>query len=62
MLTKDEILRILEGLNLKTLYSDGSVFLQQKQHGYSDDPEVGALQAKLSIMLEVASRREISSG
>lgn len=58
MLTRDEILRILEGLNLKTVYTDGRIFVQQKQHGYSEDPEVGALQAKLSIMLEAISRRE----
>lgn len=58
MLTRDEILRILDGLQMKTLYSDGRIFLQQKEMGYSDDKEVGALQAKLSIMLEMASKRE----
>lgn len=62
MLTRDEILRILEGLNMKTLYSDGRIFLQQKTMGYSDDKEVGVLQAKLSIMLEVASNREAVNG
>ena len=46
MLTKADILLILREL--------------EKTHGfgYSKDPEVGALQAKLSILLEMAVRRE----
>lgn len=45
-LTKDEILLILKAI--------------EKAHGvgYSNDPKVAALQAKLSIMLEVAMRLE----
>lgn len=62
MLTRDEILIILDGLQMKTLYSDGRIFLQQKTMGYSDDKEVGVLQAKLSIMLELASKREDVDG
>ena len=30
--------------------------------GYSDDPEIGKLQARLSIMLEIARKRERSTG
>lgn len=45
MLTTEEILFILE-------------LLQEKYgFGYSEDPKIGQLQAKLSIMLEAASRR-----
>lgn len=48
MLTVAEIQLILEAL--KTKYG----------RGYSDVPSVGSLQAKLSIMLEMAVRREKS--
>jgi len=40
MLTKDEIMFILEKIN--------------PGFGYSDDPKIARLQAKLSIMLELA--------
>ena len=42
-LTKNEILLILDALR------------EQHGRGYAKDPAVGALQAKLSMMLEVAS-------
>lgn len=46
MLTTKEIYILLEALT------------HQHGRGYSDDPEIGHLQAKLSIMGEVASQRE----
>jgi hypothetical protein len=49
MLTAEEILLILEKL------ADGKM-------GYSDDPKVGALQAKLSIMLSLARARVARGG
>jgi len=48
-LTVEEIRTILAAL-AKAHCKDG--------RGYSDDPVVGKLQAKLSIMLEVAARME----
>lgn len=47
MLNAEEILLFLDLLREK--YCNG-------QPGYSDDPKIGKLQAKLSIMLEVKSR------
>ncbi len=46
MLSKSEIALILE------------VISEKYGMGYSDNPEVGALQAKLSIMLEMAMNKE----
>ena len=44
-LTKEDILLLLSKVN------DG-------KFGYSDDPVIARIQGKLSVMLEVATRRE----
>jgi hypothetical protein len=49
MLTSKEIYKLLQALDKAFNAGKG---------GYSDDPEIGALQAKLSIMLQVAHQRE----
>jgi hypothetical protein len=51
MLKERRFLVIVEGKNAKVLE-------QSPSSGYSDDPEIGALQAKLSIMLQAAHQRE----
>lgn len=61
MLTVEEIQFLLERINEKTVVEATPTFpfrISQKQHGYNDDPKISGLQAKLSIMLEVAARRE----
>lgn len=62
MLSKDEILMILNLLAQRTVVepSNGFPFRIVAAHGatgYNDDPAVGQLQAKLSIMLEATVRR-----
>ena len=49
MLTTDEILMFLQFLSEKHT---------EHNFGYSDDSKIGALQAKLSIMLQVARESE----
>lgn len=60
MLTKKEILFILDALRRTILVTvEGNnitATIQRSPGGYSDNTEVSALQAKLSIMLEAASR------
>ena len=48
MLTKDEIMLVL------------NLLAEKYGHGYSDVPDVGRLQAKLSIMLELARKLELA--
>ena len=57
MLTKSEITLILEKLADRTVVAASPAFpftINRRGFGYSGDPEIGALQAKLSIMLEAA--------
>jgi predicted transcriptional regulator of viral defense system len=57
MLTKDQIRLILARLNEKTVVERSPEFpyrISVETRGYSEDPEIGHLQAKLSIMLEAA--------
>ena len=58
-LTKEEILLILERLAEKTVVEPTKEFpyrvSTRGMGGYSDDPKIGPLQAKLSILLEMAS-------
>jgi hypothetical protein len=57
MLTREDILLILDRLGDKTVVEPSQQFpyrVSCKTPGYSDDKKVGALQAKLSIMLEIA--------
>jgi hypothetical protein len=60
MLTRDEILFLLNLLAQETVVEPSKGFpyrVTREGHGYSKDPKVGPLQAKLSIMLEAAGRR-----
>jgi hypothetical protein len=60
-LTVAEIRLLLEKLGEETVVEPNDTFpyrVSRKGFGYSTDPKIGALQAKLSILLEVASRRE----
>ena len=57
LLNKTEIQKLLSLLAEKTIVKPSSEFpfrISQKGMGYSDDLEVSKLQAKLSIMLQVA--------
>jgi hypothetical protein len=57
VLTKQDILFILERIGEKTVVEPTKAFpyrVSCEGRGYSDDKKVGALQAKLSIMLEMA--------
>lgn len=58
MLTSEEIRAILRLLEWKTVaeFDSGRSRVVQRTSGYSEEAEVGRLQAKLSIMLEVATR------
>lgn len=58
MLTKDDILFLLKLLERKVVIPEDQNFpfeITRREMGYSSDPTVSKLQAKLSIMLEVAS-------
>jgi hypothetical protein len=60
-LTVAEIHLLLEKLGEEVVLEPNERFpyrVTLKGSGYSTDPKISALQAKLSIMLEVASRRE----
>ncbi len=57
MLTKSMIQQLLEEIAYETIYEDpglSGVRLQRKRLGYSDNAELGMIQAALSIMLEEA--------
>ena len=59
MLTQDEIREILDRLSWRVVVEKRADFpyrVVQDGSGYSDDPDTSRLQAKLSIMLEVAGR------
>lgn len=59
MLTSEEILLILRTIGQKVLVKPSKDFpytISCEQSGYSDDKKLGQLQAKLSIMLEVAGK------
>ena len=61
MLTREEILHILKLVGRKVVVPESKDFPYQisvEGRGYADDKFIGGLQAKLSIMLEVAARRE----
>lgn len=62
MLTAKQILILLQLTQQEQVAEFGGdrgyVVKTKHGHGYSNDPEISALQAKLSIMLEVASKRE----
>ena len=57
MLTKEEIRLILEYLSEVSVVEPSPAFpyrVSQTKRGYSSDPAISKLQAKLSMMLEVA--------
>lgn len=59
ILTKDDILFIMKRIGEETVTEPTDKFpyrISREGHGYSADKKVGALQAKLSIMLEMSSR------
>ena len=58
MLSAAQILRLLEELSWKTIYKGKGIRVQEQVTGWSDDPEVGQIQASLSIMLEAATKME----
>lgn len=61
MLTSEEIRLILSLTQRKTVAEFGPnncYRVTEPEHGYSSDRKIGALQAKLSILLEMAARRE----
>lgn len=59
MLSKEDIYILLEHLSREVVVAPTEAFpyyiTRQQGHGYSKDPIIGKIQAKLSIMLEVAS-------
>jgi hypothetical protein len=60
-LTSADIRLLLEKLGEETVVEPNDAFpfrVSRRGQGYSTDPKIGALQAKLSIMLEMAHRRE----
>jgi len=64
MLTKDEILLLLNRLAQRVVVAPSadfpfSVVAAHGAIGYSDDPVIGPLQAKLSIMLEMVTRKPV---
>ena len=60
ILTVDDIQLILDKIGRETVVHSSDSFkfdvVTQSARGYHSDPKIGALQAKLSMMLEVASR------
>jgi len=62
VLTKDEIEMLLDRLAEVTVVAPSPAFpyrVCKRGFGYSDEKGVGALQAKLSMMLEAASKRSV---
>lgn len=59
-LTVNQIRRLLEELEYKTIFNDNATIRLQKRvgGGYSDDADTAQIQGKLSVMLEVAARME----
>ena len=58
MLTVKEIHLILSKLSVEEVAKFDGYTIVKQGFGYSKDREVGALQAKLSILLQIASERE----
>lgn len=61
MLSSEEVRLLLGLLSQHTVVEPSREFpfrISQPVRGYSEDPKIGGLQAKLSVMLEAASRAE----
>jgi hypothetical protein len=60
MLTVEEIRILMEELAWETVLDETNNFryrIQRRGHGYSERPEIGRIQAALSIMLEAKLNR-----
>lgn len=57
-LTVAEIQLILEKIGVEKVATFDGYTVVKRGSGYSKDPEIGALQAKLSILLQIAAERE----
>ncbi len=53
-LTKKQILKIMDALQVKVVTEERGYIFARRTQGWSDDAELGPIQAKLSIMLEMA--------
>lgn len=62
ILSRKNILKILQSLEVEVIKEEGGYIFAKRTRGYSADAEVGPLQAKLSIMLEMASKLEEEGG
>jgi hypothetical protein len=61
MLSSEDILLIMDKLGREVVVEESDDFrfeITKRRSGWSDDLKIGKLQAKLSIMLEVARNRE----
>lgn len=58
MLTSKQILKLLEKLEIQVITEEHGYIFAKRRGGYSEDAEIGGIQAALSIMLEVAAARE----
>lgn len=61
MLKADEIVFLIEEIGREAVVEESEEFpfrVTKRGSGYHSDAERGALQAKLSMMLEMAARRE----
>lgn len=52
--TKEEILRLMHALQIQIIAEEGGFIFAKRAYGWSKDTEIGQLQAKLSILLEIA--------
>lgn len=58
LLKRDQILLLLNRLKWEPIYEDGALVLCRKRGiGYSDDPAIGAIEAALSIALQIEAGR-----
>lgn len=61
MLTREQILLLLERIAEETVVEPNKEFpyrISRKGFGYSKDKQIASIQATLSIMLEMASRKK----
>jgi len=59
LFTEDQIRLLLKRLRWEPVYEEQNLLLAKKRGiGYSDDPDISAIEARLSILLEVAAKGE----
>jgi hypothetical protein len=61
LLTEKQIRRLLADLEFKTVYDEGRIRLQERENGYSSDPETSTIQAALSIMLQASVQAQVKT-